>query len=137
MKLTDENESMCALLTKGNLFENLKKRIDLGASQYVCVVKEPFATYTPIGSEEDLFMGNTAIIQIEVSEKIIFKMTSYKVVALNNVLHVPIIRKNLVSTVLLVKKEFKYVFISEKVKINKNEMYVGITCLNEVFPNSI
>jgi len=47
-----------------------------------------------------------------------------KVVTLNNVLHVPEIRKNLVSTILLVKNVFKCIFVSDKVVISKNEMFV-------------
>nr|XP_033517541.1 uncharacterized protein LOC117281801 [Nicotiana tomentosiformis] len=49
-------------------------------------------------------------------------MTFGKVVTLNNVLHVPEIRKNLVSTALLVKNGFKCVFVSDKVVISKNEI---------------
>ena len=37
----------------------------------------------------------------------------------------PEIRKNLVSTSLLVKNGFKVVFVSDKVVISKNDMYVG------------
>ena len=52
-------------------------------------------------------------------------MTSGKTLTLKNVLHVPEIRKNLVSTSLLVKNGFKVVFVSDKVVISKNDMYVG------------
>ena len=37
----------------------------------------------------------------------------------------PEIHKNLVSTSLLVKNGFKVVFVSDKVVISKNDMYVG------------
>ena len=52
-------------------------------------------------------------------------MTSGKTLTLKNVLHVPEIRKNLVSTSLMVKNGFKVVFVSDKVVISKNDMYVG------------
>ena len=52
-------------------------------------------------------------------------MTSGKTLTLMNVLHVPEINKNLVSTSLLVKNGFKVVFVSDKVVISKNDMYVG------------
>lgn len=52
-------------------------------------------------------------------------MTSDKVLILKNVLRVPTIRKKFVSTIRLVKNEFKCVFVSEKVVIIKNETYVG------------
>ena len=52
-------------------------------------------------------------------------MTSGKTLTLKNVLHVSEIRKNLVSTSLLVKNRFKVVFVSDKVVISENDMYVG------------
>ena len=58
-------------------------------------------------------------------------MTSGKVLTLNSVLHVPTIRKNLVSTTRLAKKGFKCVLISDKVVISKNEMFLGKGYLNE------
>ncbi|XP_070045004.1 uncharacterized protein [Nicotiana tomentosiformis] len=51
--------------------------------------------------------------KIEGYGKIFLKMTSGKVLTLNNVLHVPTIRKNLVSTSLLVKNGFKCVIESD------------------------
>ena len=59
------------------------------------------------------------------------KMTFGKVLTLNNVLHVPTIRKNLVSAALLVKNGFKYVLVSDKAVIIKNEMFIGKVYLNE------
>ena len=50
---------------------------------------------------------------------------------MNSVLHVPTIRKNLVSAALLVKNGFKCVLVSDKVVINKNEMFIGKGYLNE------
>ena len=59
------------------------------------------------------------------------KMTSGKVLTLNNILHVPTIRNNLVSVALLVKNEFKCVLVSDKTVISKNEMFIGKGYLNE------
>ena len=58
-------------------------------------------------------------------------MTSGKVLTLNNILHVPTIRKNLGSVALLVKNGFKYVVVSDKSVISKNEMFIGKGYLNE------
>ena len=44
---------------------------------------------------------------------------------LNDVLHVPKIRKNLVSGSLLSKKGFKLVFVLDNFILTKNGMYVG------------
>ena len=84
----------------------------------IFAAKETFATYTPAEYDEDLFMGNTAIARIAGTEKVMLKMTSGKVLTLNNVLHVPTIRKNLVSAALLVKNGFKCVLVSGKVVIS-------------------
>ena len=59
------------------------------------------------------------------------KMTFGKVLTLNNILHVPTIRKNLVSAALLVKNGFKCVLVSDKVVISKNEMLGGKGYLNK------
>ena len=77
--------------------------LDSGATRHICSTKEAFATYTPAEYDEDLFMGNTATAKIAGTGKVMLKMRSSKVLTLNNVLHVPTIRKNLVSAALLVK----------------------------------
>nr|XP_009778687.1 PREDICTED: uncharacterized protein LOC104228001 [Nicotiana sylvestris] len=77
--------------------------IDSGATRHVCAVKEVFATYSTAGPEEEISMENNARAKIEGYGKIFLKMTSGNVLTLNTVLHVPTIRKNLVSTSLLVK----------------------------------
>ena len=76
-------------------------------------------------------MGNTATTRIAGTEKVMMKMTSGKVLTLNNVLHVLTIRKNLVSASLLVKNGFKCVLVSDKALIRKNEMFIGKSYLNE------
>uniref|UniRef100_A0A1S3Z0Z5 Retrovirus-related Pol polyprotein from transposon TNT 1-94-like beta-barrel domain-containing protein n=1 Tax=Nicotiana tabacum TaxID=4097 RepID=A0A1S3Z0Z5_TOBAC len=69
--------------------------IDSGATLHICANKKLFAFYVPVGPAETIFMGNSATTKIEGVGKISLKMTLYKVVTLNNVLHVPEIRKNL------------------------------------------
>uniref|UniRef100_A0A1S4BS89 Retrovirus-related Pol polyprotein from transposon TNT 1-94-like beta-barrel domain-containing protein n=1 Tax=Nicotiana tabacum TaxID=4097 RepID=A0A1S4BS89_TOBAC len=71
------------------------------------VEREAFASYAPAGPDETTFMGNFATTKIESYGKIFLKMMSGKVVTLNNICHVPEIRKNLVSISLLVKNKFK------------------------------
>ncbi|KAL0366199.1 UNVERIFIED_CONTAM: Retrovirus-related Pol polyprotein from transposon TNT 1-94 [Sesamum radiatum] len=55
-----------------------------------------FSTYTPINGRK-LFMGNSATSNIVGLGKVVLKMTSGKELTLIDVLHVPDIRKNLVS----------------------------------------
>ena len=56
---------------------------------------------------------------------VILKMTSSKKLTLNDVLHMPDIRKNLVSCSLLSKNDFKLVIESNKFVLTKSGLYVG------------
>jgi hypothetical protein len=80
---------------------------------------------------EELFMGNSSSSKVEGRGKVILKMTSGKELTLNEVLHVPDIRKNLVSGSLLSKNGFKLVFVSDKFVLTKNEMFVGKSYLSD------
>ena len=126
MEKIEDADDLCAMISECNLVENSKEWfLDSGATRYICSAKEAFATYIPAEYDEDLFMGNTTITRIAGTGKVMLKMTSGKVLTLNNVLHVPTIRKNLVSVELLVKNRFKCVLVSHKAVISKNEMFIG------------
>ena len=84
-----------------------------------------FSSYQTIDNGEQLFMGNYSSSKVEGQGKVVLKMTSGKELTLNDVLHVPEIRKNLVSGSLLSKKGFKLVFVSDNFILTKNGMYVG------------
>ena len=119
-------EDLCAFLSECHLVANPKEWwIDSTATRHVCAIKGMFSSYALVGPEEELHMGNSSTSKIEGTGNILLKMTSGKTLTLKNVLHVPEIRKNLVSTSLLVKNGFKVVFVSNKVVISKNDMYVG------------
>ena len=75
--------------------------------------------------EEQLFMGNSSTSKIEEKGKVILKMTSGNDLTLNDVLHVPDIRKNLVSGSLLSKNGFQLVFESDKFLLTKSGMLMG------------
>ncbi|XP_075106933.1 uncharacterized protein LOC142179932 [Nicotiana tabacum] len=122
----DEIDDLCAMLSECNLVGNLREWwIDSRTPRHVCANKELFTSYALAGPNEIVFMENSATAKIEGTGKIALKMTSRKIVTLNNVFHVPKMRKNLVSTSLLVKNGSKYVFVTDKVVVSKNEMYVG------------
>ena len=78
-----------------------------------------------IDNGEQLFMGNSSSSKVEGQRKVVLKMTSGKELTLNDVLHVPEIRKNLVFGSLLSKKGFKLVFVPDNFILSKNGMYVG------------
>ena len=57
--------------------------------------------------------------------RVLLKITSGKVLALNDVLHVPYIRWNLVSVSLLGKAGVKIMFELDKIMLTKNDVFVG------------
>ena len=71
--------------------------VDTGATRHVCLDKKMFSSYHSIDNAEQLFMGNSSSSKVEGQGKVVLKMTSSKELTLNDVLHVPEIRKNLVS----------------------------------------
>ncbi|KAL0294549.1 UNVERIFIED_CONTAM: Retrovirus-related Pol polyprotein from transposon TNT 1-94 [Sesamum radiatum] len=93
--------NLSAVVFEANLVDNPREWwIDTGATRHICSDKEMFSTYTPINGRK-LFMGNSATSNIVGLGKVVLKMTSGKELTLIDVLHVPDIRKNLVSGSLL------------------------------------
>ena len=88
--------------------------MDTGATRHICSDKKMFSSYEAINDGEQLFMGNSSTSKVEGKRKVILKMTYGKELTLNDVLHVPEIRKNLVSGSLLSKKGFRLDFESKK-----------------------
>ena len=99
--------------------------MDTGPTRHVCINQNLFSSYHPVDNGEEIFMGNSSTSKVLGKGKVILKMTSGKKLTLNDVLHVPDIRKNLVSCSLLSKNGFKLVFESDKFVLTKNGMYVG------------
>ena len=99
--------------------------MDTEATRHICSDKKMFPSYEAINDGEQLFMGNSSTSKIEGKGNVILKMTSRKELTPNDVLHVPEIRKNLVSGSLLGKKGFRLVFEFDKFVLTKSGIYVG------------
>ena len=99
--------------------------VDTGATRHICSEKLLFSDYQKLEQDEQLFMRNSAVSKVERKRKVILKRTSGKKFTLNDVLHVPDIRKNLISESLLSKKGFRMIFESDKFVLTKGGMYVG------------
>ena len=118
--------NLSVVVSEANLVGNPKEWwLDTGATRHICADKKMFTSYSLVDNGEQLFMGNSSTSKVEGQGKIVLKMTSGKELTLNNVLHVPDIRKNLVSGSLLSKNGFRLVFESDKFVLTKNGMYVG------------
>ena len=72
-----------------------------------------------------MFMGNSKPSPVIGKGKVLRKLTSGKVLALNDVLHVPGIGWNLVSVSLLRKEGVRIMFDSDKIVLTKNGAFVG------------
>ena len=98
-----------AIVFEANMVDNPREwYVDIGATRHVCSDKSIFSSYIVLRGRK-LFMGNFATSEIVGLGKVVLKMTSNKELTLNDVLHVPDIRKNLVSDSLLNKYGFKMV----------------------------
>ena len=119
--------NLSVVVSEVNFIGNNTKEcwMDTGATHHVCLDKNMFSSYHSIDNGEQLFMGNSSSSKVEGQGKVVLKMTSGKELTLKDVLHVPEIRKNLVSGSLLSKKGFKLVFVSDNFILSKNGMYVG------------
>ncbi|KAA0066206.1 pol polyprotein [Cucumis melo var. makuwa] len=99
---------LCAVISECNMVDDSKEWwVDTGATRHICANKNMFTSYMSVSNGEKLFMGNSSTSKVEGQGKVILKMTSGKELTLNNVLHVPDIRMNLISGSLLSKNGFK------------------------------
>lgn len=126
MIIDGDNMHLSAVVSEVNLVANSREwYVDTGATRHICSDKSLFSAYEKIEQEEKLFMGNSAYSMVEGQGKVVLKFTSGKDVTLNDVLHVPDIRKNLISGSVLTKKGFRMTFESDKFVLTKGGMYVG------------
>ena len=70
-------------------------------------------------------LGDSHSIPVMGKGKILLKLTSGKILLLNNVLHVPNIRYNLISVFVLGKAGVKVSFEGDKIVMTKNGVFVG------------
>ncbi|KAK9733464.1 hypothetical protein RND81_04G069200 [Saponaria officinalis] len=81
--------------------------LDTGATRHICSSREMFKDYEAASEGECVFMGNSSTVKVLGKGKVLLKLTSGKSLELNNVLHVPDIRRNLISGALLNKAGIK------------------------------
>ena len=85
-----------------------------------------FISYTLVENDKKVvYLGDFHTDQVLGKEKVLFKLTSRKTMALNDVLHVPNIRENLVYVALLGKVGVKVSLESDRIVMTKNNVFVG------------
>ncbi|XP_071900903.1 uncharacterized protein [Coffea arabica] len=125
--LTEGDDIIAAVISQVNIAANVKEWVvDSGATRHICANREAFSSYTPIGDDEEVvYLGDSRTANVLGKGKVFLKLTSGKTLALNDVLHVPNIRANLVSVALLGKVGVKVSFESGKIIMTKNNIFVG------------
>lgn len=98
--------------------------IDTRTTHHVCSNWDLFTSFKLVNGEK-IYMANSVTSAVEGQGKVVLKMTSEKLLTLNNVLYDLEIRKNLLLGSVMNKHGFKMVFQSDKVISSKSGMYVG------------
>ncbi|KAG5527251.1 hypothetical protein RHGRI_028223 [Rhododendron griersonianum] len=118
-------EQLVAMVTEINMADTSSGWwFDSGATVHVCKDRSLFKTYEKLDGQEAQ-MGNQDCAKVAGKGSAELNFTSGKTLTLLNVLHVPDMRKNLVSVDLVCKKGFRVVFESDKLILTKNGMFVG------------
>ena len=95
--------------------------------------RSAFTLYTTVKEgEEQVFMGDSRFFPMIGKRKVLLKLTSRKVLALSDVLHVLDIRWNLVSVSLLGKAGMRILFDFDKLVLTRNNKFVRKGYCNQV-----
>ncbi|GJW99296.1 zinc finger, CCHC-type containing protein [Tanacetum coccineum] len=104
--------------------------VDSGATVHVCKDRCWFKTYESLNDGSILHMGNESTAFVHERGCVDLRFSSGKVVSLLNVLHVPNIRKNLVSSSVLNNCGYKQVIESNKFVLSKHGVFIGFGYLS-------
>jgi len=99
--------------------------VDSGATRHVCKDKALFKTYEPVEDGAPLYIGNSSTAQVLGKGSVVLEFTSEKSLTLNDVYHVPKIRRNPVLGSILNRFGFKMVFEADKFVLSKGGVFVG------------
>ncbi|GKC54009.1 zinc finger, CCHC-type containing protein [Tanacetum coccineum] len=101
-----------------------------GATVHACKDRCWFKTYESLNDGSILHMGNESTALVHRRGCVDLRFSSGKVVSLLNVLHVPNIRKNLISSSVLNNCGYKQVIESNKFVLSKHDVFIGFGYLN-------
>nr|GEV19646.1 zinc finger, CCHC-type [Tanacetum cinerariifolium] len=105
-------------------------RVDSGATMHMCKDKCWFKTYESLNDGSILYMGNESTALVYGCGCVDLRFSSGKVVSLLNVLHVPTIRKNLVSSSVMNNCGYKQVIEYNKFVLSKHGVFIGFGYLS-------
>ena len=99
--------------------------VDSRATRHIYGNRTTFTSYTMVNKRgEQVFMGDSKSFPSIGKGKVLLKLTWGKVLALSNVLCMPVIHWNLVSVSLLGKVGVKTLFDSDKIVLTRNDVFV-------------
>ena len=100
--------------------------VDSSETRHICANRDAFTSYTPIGDDEKVsYLGDSHTVQVLGKGKVMLKLTLGKTLSLNDVLHVPNIRVNLVLVAPLGRVGVKVSFEYDRIIMTKNNIFVG------------
>ena len=100
--------------------------VDSGATRHIFENIDVFTFYTLVEDDKNVvYLGDSHTAQVLGKGKVMLKLTSGKTLALNDVLHVPNIRANLVLVALSGKMGVKVSFESNRIVMTKNYIFMG------------
>ena len=100
--------------------------VDSVCTRHIGAFKKEFSSYTPMAEDTKcVYVGDNRSISVCGKGKVLLKLTCGKTLSLNNVLHVPHFRHNLISIHLLGKTGIKVLFDGGIVTLTKNEVFIG------------
>nr|GEY60617.1 Ty1-copia retrotransposon protein [Tanacetum cinerariifolium] len=112
-----EDEIIVAVVVKTNLVEDKSAWImKSGASRHLCNNKRLFHQFEEVTDGGQVYIGNNGTARVVGKGKVFLKFTSGKILALNNVLYVPSLRRNMVFGSLLVRAGLKVTLEGDKAK---------------------
>ncbi|GKE51605.1 zinc finger, CCHC-type containing protein [Tanacetum coccineum] len=112
--------------------------VDSGVTVHVCKDRCWFKTYESLNDGCVLHMGNESTALVHGHGCVDIRFSSGKIILFFNVLHVPNIRKNLVSSSILNNCGYKQVIVSNKFVLSKHGVFIGFGCLsNQMFKLNI
>ncbi|GKA71746.1 zinc finger, CCHC-type containing protein [Tanacetum coccineum] len=113
-----------------NMDDDIAWWVDSGATIHVCKDRCWFKTYESLNDGSILHMGNKSTALVYGHGYVDLKFSCGKIVLLFNVLHVPNIKKNLVSSSVLNNYGYKHVIESNKFVLSKHGVFIGFGYLS-------
>ncbi|GKD25070.1 hypothetical protein Tco_1231284, partial [Tanacetum coccineum] len=105
--------------------DNVAWWVDSGATVHMCKDRSWFKTYQSLNDGSILHMRNESTALVHGRGCVDLRFSSGKIISLFDVLHVPKIRKNLVSSRILNNCGYKQVIESNKFVLSKHGVFIG------------